>query len=243
MQAALDLVQHALDDRVGFDPATDECTLKVSCADDSVIVLIGPLVRRLAAEAPGVTIEVQPRSPDPVRMLRDGETDLVIAPVEIMGGATLPAQWLFDDRWLCCVWDGNSQVEEVMTLETYLRLGHIVYSTGAGKPVSIADEHLAGVGLPRRVEFTVESFLLAPFLLQGTDLVTLVLERAVPLLRRTAAIRLLEPPLELPPITQTLWWSPGRTTDPAHSWVRAKIGEVAAALDHRALSGAGAEGP
>lgn len=107
----------------------------------------------------------------------------------------------------------------------------------------MVDEHLARVGLPRRVEFTVESFLLAPFLLQGTDLVTLVLERAVPLLRRTAAIRLLEPPLELPPITQTLWWSPGRTTDPAHSWVRAKIGEVAAALDHRALSGAGAEGP
>jgi hypothetical protein len=40
----------------------------------------------------------------------------------------------------------------------------------------------------------VESFLLAPTVLQGIDLITLVLERAVPLLRRTAAIRLLDLP-------------------------------------------------
>lgn len=236
VREALDLVQHALDDHVTFDPATDERTVKVSCADYSVMLLIGPLVRRLAAEAPGLTIEVQPRSPDPARMLRDGETDLVIAPVEVMGGATPPAQWLFADRWLCCVWEGNSQVDEAMTMETYLRLGHIVYSTGAGNPVSMADEHLTRVGLPRRVEFMVQSFLLAPFLLQGTDLVTLVLERAVPLLRRIADVRLLEPPLALPPITQTLWWSPSRTTDPALSWIRARIGEVATTLDHPAVA-------
>jgi DNA-binding transcriptional LysR family regulator len=187
-------------------------------------------VRRLAAEAPGVTIQIQPRSPDPSQMLRDGTADLVIEPTAIMGEVSLPSQRLFTDRWLCCVWEGNSQVGESLTMETYLRLGHVVYSMSAGVPTSIVDTYLARTALPRRVEFTVESFLLAPAVLQGTDLVTLVLERAVPLLRRTAAIRLLEPPLELPPITQTLWWSPHRTTDPALAWVRAKIGEIAAGL-------------
>ncbi|SCL27376.1 DNA-binding transcriptional regulator, LysR family [Micromonospora rhizosphaerae] len=235
VREALNLIEHAIEDRAGFDPATDECTFRVSCSDYSVLILIAPLIRRLAAEAPGVTIQVQPRSPDPVQTLRDGETDLVIEPVEIMGGATLPSQRLFVDRWLCCVWDGNTQVDDTMPLETYLRLGSVVYSMGAGKPVALVDEHLARLGPTRRVEFSVESFLLAPFLLQGTDLVTLVLERAVPLLQRTAAIRLLEPPMDLPSITQTMWWSPVRTTDPAHSWVRARIGEVAAALDHTTL--------
>ncbi|MFD0508445.1 hypothetical protein ACFQ0G_47960 [Streptomyces chiangmaiensis] len=56
------------------------------------------------------------------------------------------------------------------------------------------DTYLAQIALRRRVEFTVESFLLAPTVLEGTDLVAFVLERAVPLLQRTAAIRLLEPP-------------------------------------------------
>jgi LysR family transcriptional regulator, nod-box dependent transcriptional activator len=234
VREALDLIRHALDDRVGFDPTSDESTIRVSCSDYSVLMLIGPLVRRLAAEAPGVTIQVQPRSPDPARMLRDGDTDLVIEPTDVMGSVSLPSQRLFVDRWLCCVWQHNTQVTDTMDLETYLSLGHVVYSMGAGAPAAIVDTHLARVGLPRRVDFTVESFLLAPSLLHGTDLVTLVLERAVPLLKRTAAIRLLEPPLELPPIIQTLWWSPHRTTDPALAWVRACIGEIAAELDQAA---------
>ncbi|CND52194.1 transcriptional regulator [Mycobacterium tuberculosis] len=230
VREALEIIQRALDDRLGFDPARDECTIRVSCSDYSVLMLIGPLVRRLAAEAPGVTIQVQPRSSDPSQLLREGTTDLVIEPTAIMGEVSLPSQRLFSDRWLCCVWDGNSQVGDVLNLATYRRLGHVVYSMSPSVPTAIVDTYLTGIGLPRRVEFTVESFLLAPTVLQGTDLITLVLERAVPLLRRTAAIRLLEPPLPLPPINQTLWWSPHRTTDPALAWVRAKIGEVAAGL-------------
>jgi LysR family nod box-dependent transcriptional activator len=102
---------------------------------------------------------------------------------------------------------------------------------GRGQPVSLVDQHLAQSKVPRRIEFTVETFLLAPFLLQGTDLVTLVLERAAPHLRRTASVRFLEPPLGLPPITEMLWWHPRHTADPAHAWIRARIGEIAADLD------------
>jgi LysR family nod box-dependent transcriptional activator len=231
VREALDIIQRALDARLDFDPSTGECTVTVSCSDYSVLMLIGPLVRRLAAEAPGVTIQIRPRSPDPSRVLRDGAADLVIEPTAIMGEASLPSQPLFADRWLCCVWEGNSQVGDELSLDTYLRLGHVVYSMAADLPAAIVDTYLARTAPPRRVESIVESFLLAPALLQGTDLITLVLERSVPHLPSTAAIRLLEPPLELPPLIQRLWWSPHRTTDPALTWVRAKIGEVAASLN------------
>jgi LysR family nod box-dependent transcriptional activator len=235
VREALALIREAIDERPGFDPAADRATFVISCSDYSLLMLIGPLVRRLAAEAPGVTIQVLPRSPEAVRLLRDGEVDLVIEPFKIMSAAALPTQRLFSDRWLCCVWEGTTQVGERMTMDTYLRLGHLVYSMGRGQPISLADQHLAQARVPRRIEFTVESFLLAPFLLQGTDLVTLVLERAAPHLRRTAAVRFLEPPLDLPPITEMLWWHPRRTADPAHAWVRARIEEIAAALDQADL--------
>jgi LysR family nod box-dependent transcriptional activator len=230
VREALTIVEQAFDNRVGFDPARDNCTLTVSCSDYSLLILIGPLIRRLAIEAPGVTIQVQPRWPDPAKRLREGATDLVIEPDEILSGVPMPTQSLFVDRWLCCIWDGNTQVSDEMPLETYLGLGHLVYSMGAGQPTALADTHLSRLGVQRRVEFSVESFLLAPFLVQGTDLVTLVLERSVPLLERTAAIRLLEPPIELPLLTQTMCWSPSRTTDPSHRWLRAQISEVASAL-------------
>jgi LysR family transcriptional regulator, nod-box dependent transcriptional activator len=231
VQEALSLIRQALDDRPGFDPVTGHATFTVSCSDYSMLMLIGPLVRRLAA-APGLTIQVMPRVPDAVRLLRDGEADLVIEPVEIMPDVTLPRMRLFADRWLCCVWEGTAAVGDRMTLETYLRLGHVVYSGMRGHPVALPDTHLAQAKVPRRIEFTVESFLLAPFLLQGTDLVTLVPERAASHLRRTAAVRLLEPPLYLPPITEMLWWNPRHTADPAHTWLRARIAEIAAELDH-----------
>jgi LysR family nod box-dependent transcriptional activator len=231
VQEALSLIQHALENRPGFDPARDHVTLTVSCSDYSLLMLIGPLVRRLAAAAPGLTIQVLPRAPDAVRLLRDGEADLVIEPAEIMPDVELPSMRLFADRWLCCVWEGNTQVGDCMTLETYLRLGHLVYSAVRGHPISMVDTHLAQAKVPRRIEFTVESFLLAPFLLQGTDLVTVVPERAAGHLRRTAAVRFLEPPLPLPPITEMLWWHPRHTADPAHAWLRARIGEVAAELN------------
>ena len=231
VREALILIRQALDLRPGFDPGTDRATFTVSCSDYSLLMLIGPLVRRMAAAAPGVTIQVLPRSADPISLLRDGAVDLLIEPAEIMPRAALAARRLFADRWLCCVWEGSAEVGDRMTLETYLRLGHLVYSMGRGQPVSLVDQHLARSRLARRIEFTVESFLLAPFLLEGTDLVTIVPERASPYLRRTAAVRFLEPPVELPPITQTLWWHERHTADPAHAWVRARIAEIADSLD------------
>jgi LysR family nod box-dependent transcriptional activator len=99
------------------------------------------------------------------------------------------------------------------------------------QPASIVDQHLERSRVPRRIEFTVESFLLAPFLLEGTDLVTVVPERAVPHLRRTASIRVLDPPVALPGITERLWWHPRHSADPAHAWIRAHIAEIAAELD------------
>lgn len=227
---ALAIIREALDQRTGFDPATDAATCTVSCSDYSLLMLIGPLVRRLAAAAPGVTIRVLPRAPDPVRLLRDGAADLVIEPAEIMPDAHLASQRLFGDRWLCCVWAGNSAVGDQLTLDAYLRLGHLVYSMGRGQPASIVDQHLERSRLPRRIEFTVESFLLAPFLLEGTELVTVVPERAVPHLRRTADIRVLEPPVALPAITEKLWWHPRQGANPAYAWIRARIAEIAAEL-------------
>jgi hypothetical protein len=37
--------------------------------------------------------------------------------------------------------------------------------------------------------------------------------------------------MDLPPITEMLWWNPRRTMDPAHAWLRARIAEIAAELD------------
>ena len=231
VQEALELIRSALDAQRSFDPATDRRSFRLSCSDYSVLMLIGPLVRALAAEAPAVVVEVLPRLADAPRALAHRDVDLVIEPPEIMGDADLESMRLWDDRWECCVWDGNTRVGKRMTLERYTELGHLIYSMGGpGQPVALPDIHLARLGVPRRIEVSVESFLLAPFLLQNTDLVTLIPTRAETFLRRIGDIRVLETPVELPGLVETLWWHSRSTADPAHTWLRTRIGEVANTL-------------
>jgi len=228
---ALELIRGALDAPLRFDPATDRRSFRLSCSDYSVLMLIGPLVRALAAEAPAVVVEVVPRLADAPRALANGDVDLVIEPPEIMGDADLESLRLWDDYWACCVWEGNTHVGKRMTLERYTALGHLIYSMGgAGQPVALPDLHLGRLGIPRRIEVSVESFLLAPFLLQGTDLVTLIPKRAEAFLRRIGDIRVLESPIDLPGLVETLWWHSRSTTDPAHAWLRTRIGAVASTL-------------
>ena len=48
--------------------------------------------------------------------------------------------------------------------------------------------------------------------------------------RDTGDIRVLESPIELPALIETLWWHPRATADPAHAWLRTRISEVANTL-------------
>src|SRR3954449_8426264 len=228
---ALELIRSALDAQRTFDPASDRRSFRLSCSDYSVLMLIGPLVRALRGDAPGVLVDVIPRLGDAGRALLDGDVDVVIEPPEIMGDTDLESLRLWDDRWECCVWEGNARVGKRMTMERYTALGHLIYSMGgSGQPVALPDIHLGRLGVRRRIEVSVERFLLAPFLLQGTDLVTLLPQRAEAFLRRTGDIRVLEAPIEFPPLVETLWWHSRATADPAHAWLRTRIGDVAGTL-------------
>lgn len=141
VRAALTLVEHALMDRPSFDPTVDECHIRISCSDYSVLVLIGPLMHTLARVAPSVRIEVCPRSADPRRDLRSNAIDLIIEPEDVMAGIPLPSAGLFVDKWLACVWSGNPHVGNLLTLAKFLHLGHIVYSVPGGER-SISPIHI-----------------------------------------------------------------------------------------------------
>ncbi|MGH3390309.1 MAG: LysR family transcriptional regulator [Actinomadura sp.] len=221
----LNLVQQTIEQRPGFDPSTDTRTFSISASDYATLILLSPFVRTVAAEAPGVTIHVLPRSRDPRRLLDTDKADLVIEPRELLGDAGFPSHPLFCDRWLCAVDAANPAVSaQQITLDEYLRLPHLVYNIGSDRQLNLADQHLAELGTPRRIEVTVESFLLVPFLIRGTSLASLVLERAARQLAAAATgIRLLPPPLPLPDIHEMMYWHPRHTTDPAHRWVRERL--------------------
>lgn len=224
-------IEQTLQQRRSFDPATDSRTFSVSASDYATLLLLVPFLRALVVEAPGVTVRLLPRTSDAGHMLHSDQADLVIEPLELFGDSEFPRAPLLRDRWLCAVDASNRRVPPSgLTFEQYLQLPHVVYSIGQDQQLNLADKHLAQLGVTRRIEATVESFLLVPFILQGTELVSFILERAAHMLPATG-IRILEPPLELAEIHEAMYWHPRNTNDQGHRWLRERLQATAGTID------------
>jgi DNA-binding transcriptional LysR family regulator len=225
-------IEQTLLQKAAFDPKTSTRTFSISASDYAGLVLLTHVVRAVAAEAPNVTLHLLPRSREAARILQNGQADIVIEPSELFGETEFLSVPLLADRWLCAVDAKNPHVRKnSISRKQFLELPHLVYGIGPDRQLNLADQHLAELGVRRRIDVTVESFLLVPFLIQGTDLVSLVLERAAKRLAHTAHIRTLEPPFDLPDIHERMYWHPRHTTDSGHRWLRDRLQSIAADLD------------
>ncbi|MCG6204339.1 LysR family transcriptional regulator [Rhodopseudomonas sp. HC1] len=232
LKEALGKIEQTLLRRPGFDPASDVRTFSISASDYAGLILLAPLVRAITSEAPNVTIHLVPRARDAARVLHTNQADIVIEPVELFTTSDYPSSLLLTDRWLCAVDARHPDIRDnVLTERCFLDLPHLVYGIGNDRQLNLADQHLVDLGIRRRIEVTVESFLLNPFLIQGTRMVSLVLERAARRLLGSADIKLLETPIAVPDIHEAMYWHPRHTTDPGHRWLRDKLQRVAAELN------------
>jgi LysR family nod box-dependent transcriptional activator len=229
VQEILQRVAAILSEQDEFSPATATKTFSISASDYATAVVLGPLIKTLAAEAPNITINLLPRSEDVLSLLAQDRADLVIEPRETMGQSNYPSRLLFTDRWLCML-DGNLYDQPSLSLEDYLAMPHLVYSIGKDRNLNLADQHLASLGIERRVELTIESFLMAPLLIRGTKLACLVLERSTTM-GSMDGLRLAEPPISIPDINESMYWNPRHTNEAGHRWLRSQVSAAAAALN------------
>src|SRR5581483_8710648 len=106
----------------------------------------------------------------------------------------IESQVLFHDRWVCAVWSGNRDVGDSMTLDEYMALPHLGYGETVQELTGLADRTASLLYPDRRVNVSVETFFLLPFLLQGTKMVAFIHEGLGRRLAAISDIRLVEPP-------------------------------------------------
>jgi len=97
-----------------------------------------------------------------------------------------------------------------------------------GSPAEVALERL---GIAPVVVITTAGWIPLPFLVAGTDLVAAIPERLARQLSDAAGVTIVEPPFGTVELVEAAWWHPMRATDPALTWLRATLGEVAALLE------------
>ncbi|GAA1640829.1 LysR family transcriptional regulator [Georgenia ruanii] len=236
VREALAIVEAVLAVRTDFDPTTDHRTFTISASDYIALVLLRPLLERLRETAPNVRVNIVPINPDGFTdALRRNETDLLILPRELLGANVgYPHTALFSDRYLVAVDRDHPEVADEITVEQFSTLPYLAYR--AGTLIGLPENQLEQQQIPRNLEVTAQSFVVAPFLLRGTGLIMLIHEHLGRLLAEQANLRLLEPPMPLVPLQETMIWTSRHTADVAHQWLRARLlelaGEIAAGASY-----------
>jgi LysR family transcriptional regulator, nod-box dependent transcriptional activator len=221
-------VERALTCRPTFDPKHDARTFTIGMSDHVMALLLPAVAMRLPVEAPRVTIHTRGLSglsTEPVKATLEGEVDLSIGAFSWSEGAC--TELLYTERWVCAVSADHPDVGDEIKLEIFEQLPHLEWRVRTPVTRSHAEVLYGSLGINPHVPLTTDSFALLPTLLPGTRLVGLVHER---LARRVAGLKLLPPPVPVPDVQESMYWSPALERDPGHRWLRTLLRDVAGTL-------------
>jgi DNA-binding transcriptional LysR family regulator len=126
---------------------------------------------------------------------------------------------LGEDRLFCAVWSGSELAQAPLSLERYLAAAHVQISVD-GVSEGLADTVLKGRGIHRKVVATIPNYLVLPWVLRGTELLTHCGENLLQMIDETSEITFLLPPLPIPPVTVSFLVNRQMITDPATLWLR-----------------------
>lgn len=207
---------------VAWTPSTARRRFTIETGDYSALLVLPPLLEQLGREAPGIAIDAVPSDGHTsLESLEARRIDLSIARIDPRG-TTLPAQRLLTDSFACLVRRGHPRVGKKLTLSRFLALPHLLISPQGAGP-GVVDTALAERGLSRTIALRVQSFVLAPLVVERSDLVVTAPRRIAELFADTHALDLHPTPLPISSFELHLVWHPRLQSDPAHTWLRAQV--------------------
>ncbi|QAY59283.1 LysR family transcriptional regulator [Microbacterium protaetiae] len=199
------------------DTSTREFTLYGS---DYAFSTVGVVVSRLAAErAPGVRFRFMLHTPpiveDAANRLR--AVDGLLIPHGFLRDLLFDDLW--SDSWVIVASASNGRAHAGLTMDD-LAAAHWVFTYQSLTSFTSATRQLQQLGLEPTVDAVVESFLALPRYLVGTDRLGLVQAALAPLATASGDIIAVEPPFDVTPLLNALWWHPSHRNDPEHAWMR-----------------------
>ncbi|MBL8919338.1 MAG: LysR family transcriptional regulator [Myxococcaceae bacterium] len=231
LQPELEALMGRLDELLltgtGFDPATSRRTFVVATADYGTAVLMAPLLERLAAEAPSVTVRVVQIGPEPEQALSSGACEVMWSPPRPLSQAVVWTK-LFDEGFAFVVRKAHPAARQPLTLERYLGIAQLALSPD-GKPGNRLDEALERLGHRRRLVAHVPSFSLVPALVAQSDLGAVLPRRLIALSAHAWGLVARPLPFPVPGFSLHQAWHERNRHDAGHAWFRKLVADVARA--------------
>ena len=233
---ALSRAELALQPVENFDAATSTRTFRIMASDYIETTLLAPLMGRLNAIAPGITLDVLTASDGSFSDLERGDIDMAINRFDHLPDS-FHQKSIWRDNFACLV-GSEHPAKNALTLEAYLESKHIwVSKTGIGvgtgmnpkysQKLGWVDEALSDMGKKRRITLFTRHYQVSNYLQESKQLVATLPARAALVWKNTPGIVITKPPFPIVPIEIKMAWSPVLHHNIAHKWLREEIKTVA----------------
>jgi DNA-binding transcriptional LysR family regulator len=194
-------------------------------ADYAASLILPQLAHRLEREAPGVDIRTRVNDNiNALGLLDRNEIDFAIGYhtdwPERFGG-----QVLFTETYVCVMRRGHPLARDRITVEEFAAARHLLV-TITGEPVGFVDRLLRRHGLTRHIAMTANQFLVAPLIIQNSDMIMTLALRTAERFAEINKLHIVPVPLEPDPIDLTLLWHKELIRHPAHEWMRSMLAEI-----------------
>ncbi|HEX7986790.1 MAG TPA: LysR family transcriptional regulator [Duganella sp.] len=213
-----------------FEPARSDREFRIFVSDFTMSVLVPHLLVLARAQSSSVRFHLLPQTRQPQRTLEHGDADLLVIPHEFCSPEH-PIEDLFKEEFCAVVWDQSRYAKQgAISLAEYQAAGHVVMQP-PGMDRTFEYTFMENTGIKRRVEVTTFSFLAAPFLVVGTERVATVHRRLAKEVARGLPVAMLDMPLRVNRMAQSMQWHKYRTQDPGLVWLRDLLHQAVARMD------------
>lgn len=208
-----------------FDPATSRRRFQINASDYITTVLLVPLIEALQNEAPGIRLNLSLPGSDSSDRLEAGEIDLILTPDEFMQGDH-PRELLFEERHVIVGWKDNPLLEGELSLEEFLTCGQVIVQISGQD--TFVEASLRKRFPDRCIEVAAQSFIQVPWLLRGTQRISVMHERLAKMMAPALDLRIADLPLDVPLMREMMQYHSTREQDAGLTWLRARIKQLAA---------------
>jgi DNA-binding transcriptional LysR family regulator len=214
-----------------FDPAGSDRTFRIAASDYLDPLFLPGIVAHLKRLSPEVRLELLPLSGeyDYRQRLAAGEVDLVVGnwlrpPGELHLGR------LISDEIVCLVAADHPAGGRAWSEARYLAAEHVAPMPFHGQAPGVVDDHLASLGLTRRVAVKSAHFSLIPLMVAQSRLVLTTGRLFCSRFVDTLPLKIVRCPIAFPPLTYYQLWHEVTHASASAKWLRERVREVARSL-------------
>ena len=154
-----------------------------------------------------------------------GEIDLLILP-DYMMQTYHKVTHLYDEEQVVLGWQGNPRlVKKSISQDEFFECSHIVVELGRVSRGSYVESFFATRERKRDIAMSISSFLAAPEMLIGTNLITVTHRRLADLYAKRLPLTVAELPFSLEPMRQMMAVHEARVDDPGVNWLQSAISD------------------